>query len=74
RGKRHFRARTIFSFIVVCFGSVSYAYSAGVIGNMIAQPSFYPYMKLNDSNAAALIGATTSLYYASGVLEAIFCH
>ncbi|KIW29745.1 uncharacterized protein PV07_05534 [Cladophialophora immunda] len=74
KGKRHFRLRTIFSVVVMCLGSISYAYSAGIIGNTIAQPSFYRYMKLSDTNAAALTGATTSLYYAGGVFGALSSH
>ncbi|KIX98596.1 uncharacterized protein Z520_05897 [Fonsecaea multimorphosa CBS 102226] len=73
-GKRHFRLRTIFSVVVMCLGSISYAYSAGIIGNTIAQPSFYQYMKLNDTNSAALLGAATSLYYTGGVFGALSSH
>lgn len=72
--KHHFHFQTIFYVFVMCSGTISYAYSAGVIGNLIAQPSFYSYMKLTPQNTAPLIGAISSLYYVGGVFGAIAGH
>lgn len=69
--KRHFGPRMIYSVAIMCLGTLSYSYSAGVIANTLGQPSFYAYMELTTmSNESALIGATTSLYYAGGIFGA----
>ncbi|KIM94679.1 hypothetical protein OIDMADRAFT_60456 [Oidiodendron maius Zn] len=70
---RHFTAYTVFIFILACFGTISFAYSGGVIGSTIGQPSFIEYMGLDTNpNASALLGAATSLYYAGGFFGALF--
>ncbi len=35
KGKKHFRAQTVFYVVIMCLGSISYAYSAGIIGNLM---------------------------------------
>lgn len=70
---RHFTAYTVFIFILMCFGTISSAYSGGVIGTTIGQLSFISYMNLDTApNASELIGAVTSLYYAGGFFGAFF--
>ncbi|KIX98612.1 uncharacterized protein Z520_05913 [Fonsecaea multimorphosa CBS 102226] len=71
RRKRHFGPRMIFSVVIMCMGTLTYSYGAGVIATTIGQPSFYAYMKLdNGARTSSIIGATTSLYYAGGIFGA----
>ncbi|KIX91964.1 uncharacterized protein Z520_12353 [Fonsecaea multimorphosa CBS 102226] len=73
KGKRHFSAYMVISVVIVLFGSLSYSFSAGVIGTTIGQPSFSKYMGLdNNPNASAILGATASLFYVGGVFGSIF--
>lgn len=74
RGSNHFRAQTVLYVLIMCLGSISYAYSAGIISNLLAQPSFYLYMQLTPANSAPLLGAVASLYYVGGVFGAIAGH
>lgn len=70
--KRHFRISTVLIVIVMCLGSMTFAYSLSVIATTLGQPSFSTYMKIDTKpNATAIIGATTSLYYAGGFFGAL---
>ncbi|OQV04953.1 hypothetical protein CLAIMM_09763 [Cladophialophora immunda] len=72
-GKRHFRLSTVLIVLLMCFGSVSFAYAGGVIATTLGQPSFYGYMDLaTSSNEEAIIGATSSVFYVGGFLGSIF--
>ncbi|EXJ77940.1 hypothetical protein A1O3_09099 [Capronia epimyces CBS 606.96] len=71
---RQYNVKTVLVILFMCFGSVSYAYSVSVISNTLGQPSFLEYMGLNTNpNAAAIIGAIPSLYFAGGFFGAICC-
>jgi sugar porter (SP) family MFS transporter len=71
KGKQHFGAKMILSVLIMCMGTTTYSYNAGVIASTIGQPSFYAYMGLDQSShTTALIGATTALYYAGGIFGA----
>ena len=64
---RRFNGRTVFFVVLMCFGSMTYGYSAGITGSILGQPSFLEYMGLlTSSNANALIGAMNGLYYTGG--------
>ncbi|EXJ89882.1 hypothetical protein A1O3_02949 [Capronia epimyces CBS 606.96] len=73
--KRHFRLSIILFNILMCFGSLSFAYSGAVIGTTLGQPSFYEYMELDKmADESGVIGATTSMYYVGGFFGAFFSH
>jgi hypothetical protein len=39
--KKHYGVRMIFNVTIMCLGTVSYSYSAGVIATTVGQPSWY---------------------------------
>lgn len=71
--RRPIRGSTVLVVIMMTFGSVAYAYSGGVIATTFGQPSFISYMGLDkSSNASAILGATSSLYYVGGFFGSFF--
>lgn len=62
--------------LVVCLaslGSVTFGYSAAVIGTSLGQPSFLQHMGLDtSSNASSLIGAMNALFFVGGIFGSFF--
>lgn len=55
------------------FGSITFGYSAAVIGTSLGQPSFIKHMKLDTrGNAESLIGAMNALFFVGGVGGSFF--
>ncbi|EXJ91724.1 hypothetical protein A1O3_00274 [Capronia epimyces CBS 606.96] len=66
--RRHYTTYNVAVILFMSIGSLSYGYSASIISTTLGQPSFITYMKLDTaSNASALEGAITSLYFVGGV-------
>ncbi|ORY03954.1 MFS transporter [Clohesyomyces aquaticus] len=67
--KQHINA---FNVLILCFvglGSMSYGYTASIIGTTLGQPSFIKYFELDTrSNGTDLTSTTNGLFQAGGVL------
>lgn len=69
---RHFNISTVLLVTFACLGSLSFSYSIAIISSTLGQPSFIGYMGLeNKANAATIIGALPSVYYAGGLCGAL---
>ncbi|KAF1807807.1 MFS transporter, partial [Eremomyces bilateralis CBS 781.70] len=69
-GKRkRINAYIVFILIFVGFGSMTYGYTASIIGTTLGQPSFIEYFALETrSNGTDLISSTNGLFQAGGVI------
>ncbi|KAF2467020.1 MFS transporter [Lindgomyces ingoldianus] len=71
RGARSQRINT-FNVLILCFvglGSMSYGYTASIIGTTLGQPSFIKYFELDTrSNGTDLLSTTNGLFQAGGVV------
>lgn len=57
----------------ISLSSAAYGYAASVIATTLTQPSFHKHMHLDTApNAASLIGAIMGLYFAGGIVGAVF--
>ena len=70
-GVRSQRINT-FNVLILCFvglGSMTYGYTASIIGTTLGQPSFIEYFELDTrSNGTDLIATTNGLFQAGGVV------
>ncbi|KAF2117727.1 MFS transporter [Lophiotrema nucula] len=70
-GVRRQRINT-FNVLILCFvglGSMTYGYTASIIGTTLGQPSFIEYFELDTkSNGTDLIATTNGLFQAGGVV------
>lgn len=61
-----------FNVLILCFvglGSMTYGYTASIIGTTLGQPSFIKYFELDTrSNGTDLIATTNGLFQAGGVI------
>lgn len=61
-----------FNVLILCFvslGSMSYGYTASIIGTTLGQPSFITYFQLDTrANATDLISTTNGLFQTGGVI------
>ncbi|EXJ70207.1 uncharacterized protein A1O5_06275 [Cladophialophora psammophila CBS 110553] len=64
-----FTAYIGFMLLILGSGSISYGYTAAIIGTTLGQPSFINYFDLaTRSNASALIGSLNGVFQAGGVI------
>ncbi|KAF2677245.1 MFS transporter [Lentithecium fluviatile CBS 122367] len=67
--KQRINAFTVLILIFVGFGSMTYGYTASIIGTTLGQPSFIKYFSLDTrSNGTGLISTTNGLFQAGGVI------
>ena len=61
-----------FNVLILCFcglGSMSYGYTASIIGTTLGQPSFISYFELDTRpNGTDLISTTNGIFQAGGVI------
>ncbi|CAO2648550.1 Nn.00g078170.m01.CDS01 [Neocucurbitaria sp. VM-36] len=68
-GRQRINAFNVFILIFVGLGSMSYGYTAAVIGTTLGQPSFIAYFDLaTRSNATDLISTMNGIFQAGGVI------
>ena len=68
-GTRQFNFFNLFMVICMSFGSMTYGYSASIIGTTLAQPTFLAYFHLDTrADATALISTMNGLYQVGGFL------
>lgn len=74
REKAHYGLYLIWVVCFVSLGSVSFGYSAAIIGTTLGQPSFYKDMRLDTNpDVNALLGAMNALFFTGGIFGSI-CH
>jgi MFS family permease len=72
QSKRGVNVYNILTLFFISLGSMSYGYSAAVIGTTLGQPSFYAYFDLNTrSNGTDLISSMNGLFQAGGVIGSL---
>ncbi|KAK4569539.1 hypothetical protein LTR86_003302 [Recurvomyces mirabilis] len=68
----HRQKLNAYTFFVLCMlgiGSISYGYSASIIGTTLGQPSFITYMKLDTRpDGTDLLSTTNGLFQTGGVI------
>jgi len=72
-GHRQFSWINLLIVLGISLSSLSFGYSAAVIGTITGQPTFLEYFNLvNSSNGADLLGACVCMYYVGGVFGSIY--
>ncbi|KAK5095207.1 hypothetical protein LTR70_003635 [Exophiala xenobiotica] len=67
--KKGYNAYNVLVLCVLGLGSITYGYTASIIGTTLGQPSFIEYFKLDARpNATDLIGLTNGLFQTGGVI------
>nr|OQO28618.1 hypothetical protein B0A51_03335 [Rachicladosporium sp. CCFEE 5018] len=68
-GARQFNYFNLFMVIAMSFGSMTYGYSASIIGTTLGQPSFLTYFALDTrADATSLISTMNGMYQVGGFL------
>ena len=71
--RQKLNAYTLFILCTLGFGSLTYGYTASIIGTTLGQPSFIEYFKLNTRpDATDLISSTNGLFQTGGFLGTLF--
>ncbi|KAF2642444.1 MFS transporter [Massarina eburnea CBS 473.64] len=70
QGRQRINAYNVFILLFVGLGSVTYGYTASIIGTTLGQPSFIEYFELDHrrKNSTDLIATTNGLFQAGGVI------
>lgn len=67
--RQRINAFNVFILIFVGFGSMTYGYTAAVIGTTLGQPSFIEYFELaTRSDGTDLISTTNGIFQTGGVI------
>jgi MFS family permease len=71
--RQKLNAYTLGILVTLGFGSLTYGYTASIIGTTLGQPSFISYMQLDTRpNGTDLLSATNGLFQTGGVLGTLF--